>query len=445
MASGAYPRPWTAYGRPMRRSGSGSTHPKQHHGDALCCKMSRRAAQSRGDNLKPPLRAARPWPGRAHPHPLPATQQPTTNTLHPLQHHRLHSLDSAVQLWPFARHSIMYAKGSASNNASERPQVRSALGSLKRTWSGNQHDLGSTAQSSQPRNGFKSGAPPSSQEIFYEWSPSPSPPPTASRTGVRNSDSDKENGFVVAAEKARQSSCSIVGQVISIRTKTSPQRLCGSIDHPPKREPRQRSRLVFSIQLGIRTRSCGRRIVPVSTTPAGQPLFEHRLDGVAEQRIRTQSPLDQERLPTPKREAQRPRSLSCQLARLFRRKPKRKPGFHALRGSLGPGRQEEREQDLPVAGTAQVLGARGAAQGQPHAADEQEYILTSCMPVIDCPMRSDPNARRDTIRMAQHAFLAQVNNALEFTGLNAGFHLEIEHPALCQHCPQLDPLTSQQS
>lgn len=95
----------------------------------------------------------------------------------------------------------MYAKGSASNNASERPQVRSALGSLKRTWSGNQHDLGSTAQSSQTRNGFKSGAPPSSQEIFYEWSPSPSPPPTASRTGVRNSDSDKENGFVVAAEK----------------------------------------------------------------------------------------------------------------------------------------------------------------------------------------------------------------------------------------------------
>lgn len=152
-----------------------------------------------GDNLKP-LLAQLGHALQEHTR----TCGPQLSTTRPTSY--IHSsvtntIDQCSLAVPSARHSVMYAKASASNNAGERPQVRSALGSLKRTWSGNQHDLGSTAQTSQTRTGFKSGAPPSSQEIFYEWSPSPSPPPTASRSAVRNSDSDKENGFGATAAK----------------------------------------------------------------------------------------------------------------------------------------------------------------------------------------------------------------------------------------------------
>ena len=84
----------------------------------------------------------------------------------------------------------MYAHTSASSNASDRLQVRSALGSLKRTWSGNQQDLGSSAVSTASKS---SAAPQSSQEIFYEWSDSPSPPLRNTEWKPQGTDSDKEN------------------------------------------------------------------------------------------------------------------------------------------------------------------------------------------------------------------------------------------------------------
>ncbi len=190
--------------------------------------------------------------GRAHPHPLPATQQPHQHFLHPLQHHRLHSLTAQSSCGP------SQDTRSCTPRAPHRTTRVSGLRCAPHWAHSNEHGRATSMTSdrrcavSQTRNGFKSGAPPSSQEIFYEWSPSPSPPPPASRTGVRNSDSDKEIGFVVSCSETRQSSCSIVGQVISLGQEST-NGFRGSIDHPPKREPRQRSRLVFSIQLGIRT------------------------------------------------------------------------------------------------------------------------------------------------------------------------------------------------
>ncbi|SPO25533.1 related to PIF1 - DNA helicase involved in mitochondrial DNA repair and telomere length control [Ustilago trichophora] len=92
----------------------------------------------------------------------------------------------------------MYARSNASSDSNGPPQVRSALGSLKRTWSGNQHDLGATAQSTSTK---PAAAPVSSQEIFYEWSDSPSPPPTRPKITAQSVDSDKENGGSAPPEK----------------------------------------------------------------------------------------------------------------------------------------------------------------------------------------------------------------------------------------------------
>ncbi|TKY85837.1 hypothetical protein EX895_005378 [Sporisorium graminicola] len=92
----------------------------------------------------------------------------------------------------------MYARSNASSNASERPQVRSALGSLKRTWSGNQQDLGSSANSTAGKSTL---GPPSSQEVFYEWSDSPSPPLKTKELRLPATDSDKENGESAPPEK----------------------------------------------------------------------------------------------------------------------------------------------------------------------------------------------------------------------------------------------------
>ncbi|SJX62951.1 related to PIF1-DNA helicase involved in mitochondrial DNA repair and telomere length control [Sporisorium reilianum f. sp. reilianum] len=85
----------------------------------------------------------------------------------------------------------MYARSNTSSNTSDRPQVRSALGSLKRTWSGNQQDLGSSANSTASKSTVD---PPSSQEIFYEWSDSPSPPLRNKELKPQGTGSDKENG-----------------------------------------------------------------------------------------------------------------------------------------------------------------------------------------------------------------------------------------------------------
>ncbi|CDR99144.1 related to PIF1-DNA helicase involved in mitochondrial DNA repair and telomere length control [Sporisorium scitamineum] len=92
----------------------------------------------------------------------------------------------------------MYARSTASSNASDRPQVRSALGSLKRTWSGNQQDLGSSANGTATKSTI---GPPSSQEIFYEWSDSPSPPLRNAESRPHSTDSDKENGGSAPPEK----------------------------------------------------------------------------------------------------------------------------------------------------------------------------------------------------------------------------------------------------
>ncbi|SPO25681.1 related to PIF1 - DNA helicase involved in mitochondrial DNA repair and telomere length control [Ustilago trichophora] len=92
----------------------------------------------------------------------------------------------------------MYARSNNSSDSNGRPQVRSALGSLKRTWSGNQHDLGSTAQSTDTK---PAAAPVSSQEIFYDWSDSPSPPRTTAKINAQSVDSDKENGESAPPEK----------------------------------------------------------------------------------------------------------------------------------------------------------------------------------------------------------------------------------------------------
>lgn len=54
----------------------------------------------------------------------------------------------------------------------QRPdQLRSGLGNLKRSWSGNAHDLGAATTDSAPAK--SASGPASSQEIFYDWSPSP--------------------------------------------------------------------------------------------------------------------------------------------------------------------------------------------------------------------------------------------------------------------------------
>ena len=97
----------------------------------------------------------------------------------------------------------MYAR---SNDASGHPQVRSALGSLKRSWSGNQHDLGSTAQSTDLKPAPAPVGPQSSQEVFYEWSDSPSPPTKARRASTDALDADKENTGSAHPEKRTKSS-----------------------------------------------------------------------------------------------------------------------------------------------------------------------------------------------------------------------------------------------
>ncbi|GAC93473.1 hypothetical protein PHSY_001038 [Pseudozyma hubeiensis SY62] len=100
----------------------------------------------------------------------------------------------------------MYARSNASSHSSDRTQVRSALGSLKRTWSGNQHDLGSSAQSTTSKG---TPGPPSSQEIFYEWSDSPSPPRRSAKLTSYAVDSDKENAVSAPPEKKAKPAASI--------------------------------------------------------------------------------------------------------------------------------------------------------------------------------------------------------------------------------------------
>lgn len=102
----------------------------------------------------------------------------------------------------------MFPRNNASSS-SNNVQVRSALGSLKRTWSGNQHDLGSSAPQSRDHKPATSiPAPQSSQEVFYEWSDSPSPPPKTARLIPQNADSDKENAVSAPLEKKIKSSTS---------------------------------------------------------------------------------------------------------------------------------------------------------------------------------------------------------------------------------------------
>ncbi|SNX84453.1 related to PIF1 - DNA helicase involved in mitochondrial DNA repair and telomere length control [Melanopsichium pennsylvanicum] len=96
----------------------------------------------------------------------------------------------------------MYARNNTSSDPNGQPQVRSALGSLKRTWSGNQHDLGSTSTNAE----FKPATTQkSSQEVFYEWSDSPSPPPRRATRSKQGFDSDKENRSNAVPEKKAKS------------------------------------------------------------------------------------------------------------------------------------------------------------------------------------------------------------------------------------------------
>ncbi|SOV03587.1 related to PIF1 - DNA helicase involved in mitochondrial DNA repair and telomere length control [Ustilago sp. UG-2017a] len=89
----------------------------------------------------------------------------------------------------------MFARNNVSGS-SDRPQVRSALGNLKREWSGNQHDLGSSAPQGSSIDALKS-----SQEVFYEWSDSPSPPAKSAKLTLPSADSDKENAVSAPPEK----------------------------------------------------------------------------------------------------------------------------------------------------------------------------------------------------------------------------------------------------
>lgn len=93
----------------------------------------------------------------------------------------------------------MYSRTNVSGESSGLPQVRSALGSLKRTWSGNQHDLGSSAPTADRKHSSNLPGPASSQERFYEWSPSP--PHYTANLGSHNVGSDKENAGSAPPEK----------------------------------------------------------------------------------------------------------------------------------------------------------------------------------------------------------------------------------------------------
>ncbi|KAJ1032924.1 hypothetical protein NDA16_000203 [Ustilago loliicola] len=95
----------------------------------------------------------------------------------------------------------MFPRNNAAGS-SNPPQVRSALGALKRSWSGNQHDLGSSApQIMDHKTASTIPAPQSSQEEFYEWSDSPSPPAKAAKLIPHSADSDKENVVSAPPEK----------------------------------------------------------------------------------------------------------------------------------------------------------------------------------------------------------------------------------------------------
>ncbi|EST05467.1 DNA helicase Pif1 like protein [Kalmanozyma brasiliensis GHG001] len=111
----------------------------------------------------------------------------------------------------------MYARSNASSDASAPPVVRSALGSLKRTWSGNQQDLGSSAASTTSSK--SAVAPQSSQEIFYEWSDSPSPPQRHATLNKQSTDSDKENGS--SAPPGKKSKSAVDVAVASIPAKAA--------------------------------------------------------------------------------------------------------------------------------------------------------------------------------------------------------------------------------
>lgn len=69
---------------------------------------------------------------------------------------------------------------------------------MKRSWSGNQHDLGNSGGSIKHNSG---ASHPSSEEIFYEWSDTPSPPTASARLHPRVPESNKENTFDVLSSK----------------------------------------------------------------------------------------------------------------------------------------------------------------------------------------------------------------------------------------------------
>lgn len=90
------------------------------------------------------------------------------------------------------------ADSGPSQKASGMTQIRSGLGSMKRSWSGNKHDLGDSSGHVKQKRG---AGHPSSEEVFYEWSDSPSPPMTLSRSRPGGCESDKENTLEAYSSK----------------------------------------------------------------------------------------------------------------------------------------------------------------------------------------------------------------------------------------------------
>lgn len=83
-------------------------------------------------------------------------------------------------------------------------QVRSGLASMKRAWSGNQHDLGCSSDSITRKAGKSQ---PSSEEIYYEWSDTPSPPSVPARLQSRANEANKENSLnMLPSKKAKTES-----------------------------------------------------------------------------------------------------------------------------------------------------------------------------------------------------------------------------------------------
>ncbi|EPQ28558.1 uncharacterized protein PFL1_03862 [Pseudozyma flocculosa PF-1] len=115
--------------------------------------------------------------------------------------------------------------------------LRSGLGNLKRTWSGNQHDLGEPAATSKPLETA------SSQEIFYEWSDTPSPPgsPRAKKLLSANSGAEPEakrrksdEGSAGAAAPPQRSGFVSASDLVSGRVQSLPSTLGRPANDPQR-------------------------------------------------------------------------------------------------------------------------------------------------------------------------------------------------------------------